>query len=107
MTEATLDSLHEKMDFLLRDHGVTDFDASKLDLESYDSLHAKANALCSAHGGDPSTMQHETLEQLQPKLDFLLKGHGVAFDTTGWDPAALDTVHAKVDAIVEAHHDAH
>lgn len=107
MTEETLHSLHDKMDFLLRDHGVTDFDASKLDLESYDSLHAKADALCSAHGGDPSTMQDETLEQLQPKLDFLLKGHGVNFETTGWDPASLETVEAKVDAIVEAHHAGH
>ena len=107
MTEETLKSLHEKLDFLLRDHGVTDFDASGLDLESYASLHAKANALCSAHGGDPSTMQHETLEQLQPKLDFLLKGHGLDFDTTGRDPASLATVHAKVDAIVDAHHAGH
>lgn len=107
MTEGTLDSLHEKLDFLLRDHGVTDFDASKLDLASYESLHAKADALCSAHGGDPSTMQHDTLEQLQPKLDFLLKGHGVDFETTDWDPASLETVEAKMDAIVEAHHDGH
>ncbi|WP_022870092.1 hypothetical protein [Yaniella halotolerans] len=107
MTDVTLDSLHEKLNFLLRDHGVTDFDASSLDLESYTSLHAKADALCSAHGGDPSTMQDDTLEQLQPKLDFLLSGHGVEFDTSGWDPASLETVDAKVDAIVDAHHDDH
>lgn len=104
MTDVALSSLHQKLDFLLRDHGVTDFDASDLDLESYASLHAKANALCSAHGGDPATMQSDTVEQLQPKLDFLLKGHGVDFDTTGLDPASLETIDAKIDAIVEAHH---
>lgn len=107
MTEVSLTNLHQKLDFLLRDHNVTDFDASELDLESHTSLHAKANALCSAHGGDPSTMKSETIEQLQPKLDFLLKGHGVDFDATGRDPASLETINAKLDAIVGAHHAGH
>lgn len=53
MTEVTFASLHEKMNFLLKDHGVENFDESDLDLESVSSLHAKANALCAAHGGDP------------------------------------------------------
>lgn len=43
-------------------------------------------------------MQNETLEQLQPKLGFLLKGHDVDCDTPGWDSASLKTVEAKVDA---------
>lgn len=107
MTEVSLTDLHQKLDFLLRDHNVTDFDASGLDLESYASLHAKANALCSAHGGDPATMQSETVEQLQPKLDFLLKGHGVDYDATGQDPTSLKTIDAKLDAIVDAHHAGH
>ncbi|GAA4478604.1 hypothetical protein GCM10023190_20290 [Enteractinococcus fodinae] len=107
MTDVSMTTLHQKLDFLLEDHNVTDFDASNLDLESHTSLHAKANALCSAHGGDPSTMRDETIEQLQPKLDFLLKGHGVAFDATDLDPTSVDTVDAKLDAIVDAHHAGH
>src|SRR5699024_507957 len=107
MTEPTFTSLHSKLDFLLQDHGVSDFDASGLDLASNDSLHAKANALCSAHGGDPSTMNDETLEQLQPKLDFLIKGHGVEFSNVGMDPSSLKTVDAKLDAIVGAHEAGH
>lgn len=47
MAEVTFASLHEKMNFLLKDHGVENFDESDLDLESVSSLHAKANALCS------------------------------------------------------------
>jgi len=83
MVDVTFASLHERMNFLLKDHGVENFDESGLDLESVSSLHAKANALCTAHGGDPSRMADETLTQLHPKLDFLLKGHGVDFDDGG------------------------
>lgn len=107
MTESSFASLHSKLNFLLEDHGVTDFDETGLDLASQDSLHAKVNALCGAHGGDPATMQDETIEQLQPKLDFLLKGHKVQFNATDMDPTALDTVEAKVDAIVGAHEAGH
>lgn len=103
MSQTTFADLHGKLNFLLKDHGVEDFDESGLDLESYSSLHAKANALCSAHGGDPSTMADETLAQLQPKLDFLLKGHGVEFDASSLDPESLATVEEKLDAIVGAH----
>lgn len=107
MTDVSLHSLHSKLDFLLQDHGVLNFDDTLLDLDSVTSLHAKADALCSAHGGDPSTMQGKTIQDLQPKLDYLLKGHSVAFDATGHDPSALTTVGAKIDAIVAAHADDH
>lgn len=107
MTESTFARLHKKLNFLLEDHGVTDFDESGLDLGSQISLHAKADALCTAHGGDPSTMQDETLEQLQPKLDFLLSGHGVEFNASGKDPSSLQTVEEKVDAIIGAHEAGH
>lgn len=103
MPATTFADLHSKLNFLLKDHGVDDFSESDLDLESYYSLHAKANALCSAHGGDPSTMADETLAHLQPKLDFLLKGHGVEFDASDSDPESLTTVEKKLDAIVAAH----
>lgn len=106
MTEVTFQTLHQKMDFLLKDHGVT-FDDSGLDLESNDALHAKANALCEAHGGEPEHMADDTIMQLQPKLDFLLRGHGVDFDALGWDPSGLETVNAKLDAIVQAHRAGH
>lgn len=105
MAEASFTRLHEKMNFLLKDHGVENFDDSGLDLESVSSLHAKANALCAAHGGDPSSMANETLAQLHPKLDFLLKGHGAIFDGAELDLETLASVDAKVNAIVAAHED--
>lgn len=105
MPDVTIATLHEKMNFLLKDHGVENFDESDLDFESITSLHAKANALCAAHGGDPSAMPAETLAQLHPKLDFLLKGHGVDFDQTGLDLESLTAVDAKVSAIADAHDD--
>lgn len=105
MSDVTIESLHERMNFLLKDHGVENFDEASLDLESISSLHAKANALCAAHGGDPSRMADETLEQLHPKLDFLLKGHGVDFDQPDLDLKTLASVEAKVIAIVNAHDD--
>lgn len=105
MTDITFASLHEKLNFLLADHGVQDFDESELDLESVSSLHAKANALCSAHGGNPSRMPNETLAQLHPKLDFLLKGHRVDFDATDLELETLAAVDAKVSAIIDAHED--
>ncbi|MFD6729135.1 hypothetical protein ACFWB5_11075 [Corynebacterium xerosis] len=103
MAEVTFASLHEKLNFLLKDHGVHNFDESGLDLESVSSLHAKANALCSAHGGEPSSMPADTLAQLHPKLDLLIKGHGVDFNATDLD--TLESVEAKVDAIIDAHED--
>ncbi|APT85847.1 hypothetical protein ACTXN7_10970 [Corynebacterium flavescens] len=103
MAEVTFASLHEKMNFLLKDHGVENFDESDLDLESVSSLHAKVNALCAAHGGDPSSMANDTLAQLHPKLDFLMKGHGVDTDTARLDLSTLEAVDAKVNAIVNAH----
>lgn len=103
MNNVTFASLHEKLNFLLEDHGVENFDESALDLESVSSLHAKANALCAAHGGDPSPMANDTLNQLHPKLDFLMKGHGVDTDTAHLDLNTLEAVDAKVTAIVNAH----
>lgn len=101
----TFASLHEKLDFLLDDHGVHDFDDSTLALEEVSSLHAKANALCSAHGGDPSGMPNATLAELHPKLDYLLEGHGVDFDASDLELDTLASVDAKVSAIVDAHED--
>lgn len=103
MTDITFASLHQKLNFLLTDHGVQNFDESELDLESVSSLHAKANALCSAHGGNPSRMANETLAQLHPKLDFLLKGHRVDFEATDLELDTLAAVDAKVSAIIDAH----
>lgn len=103
MTDITYASLHEKLNFLLDDHGVHDFDGSGLALESVSSLHTKANALCSAHGGNPSRMPNETLAQLHPKLDFLLKGHGVGFDASDLELDTLASVDAKLSAIIDAH----
>ncbi len=105
MDDVTFASLHGKMNFLLEDHGVKDFNESALDLEAVSSLHAKANALCTAHGGDPSSLANDTLDQLHPKLDFLMKGHGVSADTEHLDPDALEAVDAKITAIVNAHED--
>lgn len=107
MTDTTFADLHEKLNFLLDDHGVRDFDDSALDLESVSSLHAKADALCVAHGGDPSRMPNETLAQLHPKLDLLLKGHRLDFDAAGLELDTLASVDAKVSAIAAAHQDQH
>lgn len=49
MTESSFASLHNKLNFLLEDHGVTDFDETGLDLASPCSLQAKVNVLRSAH----------------------------------------------------------
>lgn len=103
MTDITFANLHEKLNFLLADHGVQNFDESELDLKSVSSLHAKANALCSAHGGNPSRMANETLAQLHPKLDFLLKGHRVDFDAIDLEVDTLAAVDVKVSAIIDAH----
>src|SRR5690554_6367950 len=107
MTDLTFAKLHDKLNFLLTDHGVKDFDETGLDLESVASMHAKANALCAAHGGNPDTMSDDTLADLHPKLDFLLNGHGVDFDATGLGLETIEAVDAKVSAIVQAHHDGH
>lgn len=101
MADGNFIALHEKLNVLLADHGVADFDESELELNSLSSLHAKADALCAAHGGDPSNLPGETLAQLHPKLDQLLKGHDVSADSENAD--TLASVEAKLDAIIGAH----
>lgn len=103
MSEVTYMDLQKKLDFLLDDHAISDFGESTLDIQSYASLHTKADALCSACGGDPATWENETLGQLQPKLDFLLKHHEIDFDDTDVDPDSLATVEAKLTALYNAH----
>lgn len=105
MTNVTFSSLHEKLNFLLTDHKVHDFDESGLNLESVSSLHAKADALCAAHGGDPQVMPADTLAQLHPKLDLLLKGHGGDVDVDADTLDSLASVDEKLDAIIGAHDD--
>lgn len=103
MSEVTYMNLQKKLDFLLDDHAISDFGESDLDIESYESLHAKADALCSACGGDPATWENATLAQLQPKLDFLLQHHEIDFDDTNLDPDSLATVEAKLTTLYNAH----
>lgn len=105
MTNITFASLHEKLNFLLADHQIHDFDESGLNLESVASLHAKADALCAAHGGNPQVMPDDTLAQLHPKLDPLLKGHGVDADVDADTLDSLVSVDEKLDAIIGAHDD--
>ncbi|MDN5816602.1 MAG: hypothetical protein L0K07_07225 [Yaniella sp.] len=103
MSGSTYMRLQNILNFLLDDHAVSDFGESTLDIESFESLHAKADALCSACGGDPATWENKTLAQLQPKLDFLLQYHEIDFDDTDLDPDSLATVEAKLTALYNAH----
>jgi hypothetical protein len=66
MTHVSYATLHEKLDVLLEELGVSDGDASGLNPESAASLHAKVDALCVAHGGDPAGLAGDTLAQLHP-----------------------------------------
>lgn len=50
-------------------------------------------------------MPNETLAQLHPKLDFLLKGHRVDLDAPDLELETLAAVDAKVSAIIDAHED--
>lgn len=95
--------LQDILNFLQDDHAVSDFGESTLDIESVKSLHAKADALCSACGGNPATWENSTLAQLQPKLDFLLQYHEIDFDDADLDPDSLATVEAKLTALYNAH----
>lgn len=93
--------IHEKLDFLLKDHGV-DFDDSHLDKLTLHSFHVKANELLKAHkcaipDGD------ESGAALQPKLDMLISGHGKTVDDSDLDPESLDTVTEKLNVLVGAH----
>ena len=93
--------LHDKLDFLLKDHGV-DFDDSKMTYESLGTLHNKADALLVAHNCEIPTGD-DSITALQPKLDMLIQGHGEEFDDSDLDPNDVDTVHQKLDKLVEAH----
>lgn len=97
MADGNFITLHEKLNELLAQNSMEDFDESELELNSVSSLHAKADALCAAHGGDPSNLPSETLAQLHPKLDQLLEGNDVATDSE--NPDTLASVEAKLDAI--------
>lgn len=93
--------IHEKLDFLLEDHGVK-FDESRLDKQTLHSLHVKADKLLKAHKctipeGD------ESVGALQPKLDMLISGHGKRFDDSGLDLKNLDTVIEKLKVLTDAH----
>lgn len=93
--------IHEKLDFLLEDHGIK-FDDSHLDKQTLHSLHVKADKLLKAHKctipeGD------ESVGALQPKLDMLISGHGKTFDDFGLNPESLDTVIEKLNILVGAH----
>ncbi|HGF7587396.1 MULTISPECIES: hypothetical protein [Enterococcus] len=93
--------IHEKLEFLLRDHGV-EFDDSHLDKQTLHSFHVKADELLKAHKctileGDDS------VTALQPKLDMLISGHGKTFDDFGLNPESLDTVIEKLNILVGAH----
>lgn len=103
MADGNFIALHEKLNALLADRGVEDFDESELELNSISSLHAKADALCAAHGGDTSNLPGETLAQLHPKLDQLLEGRDVATDSE--NPDTLASVEAKLDAVLAARGD--
>lgn len=75
MTPVGYATLHEKLDVLLEELGVPDIDISGFNPESAASLHAKVDALCAAHDGDPTGPANDTLTQLHPKLDLLLTDH--------------------------------
>lgn len=94
---------HEKLNFLLEDHGV-DFDGSTVDPGTVESMHAKVNDLCRAHGGSPGEMENYTLENLHPKLDQVLKGHGVKYDDSHLDKSKIEAVDTKLDILIDAHH---
>lgn len=93
--------IHEKLDFLLEDHGIK-FDDSHLDKQTLHSLHVKADKLLKAHKctipeGD------ESVGALQPKLNRLISGHGKTFDASDLDPESLNTVVEKLTVLVGAH----
>ena len=103
MSRSTYMHLQNILNFLLDDHAISDFGESTLDIESYESLHAKTDALCSACGGDPATWENASLAQLQPKLDFLLAHYDIEFDDSDLDPDSLVTVEAKLTELYNAH----
>lgn len=96
MADGNFITLHEKLNELLAQNSMEDFDESELELNSISSLHAKADALCAAHGGDTSNLPGETLAQLHPKLDQLLEGRDA---TDSENPDTLASVEAKLDAV--------
>lgn len=99
--EMSLREIHEKLNYLLKDHEV-DFDDSNQDLEDLSSVHAKVDALLAAHntsvpeGGD-------TIKDLQPKLDMLIKAHGREYEDEIVDLNSIDTVDAKLAVLVDEH----
>ena len=98
-----IDKYHDKLNFLLHDHGV-EFDETTVDLNTIESLHHKVDDLCRAHGGDPGEMENYTLEDLHPKLDQVMKGHGIEYDDSHLDKTKIESVDTKLDLLIEAHH---
>ncbi|WP_213809886.1 hypothetical protein [Jeotgalicoccus sp. WY2] len=94
---------HEKLNFLLKDHGA-EFDETKVDLNTIESLHSKVNDLCRAHGGEPGEMENYTLESLHPKLNQVLRGHGIQYDDSHLDKSSIEAVDTKLDLLIDAHH---
>lgn len=97
MTHVSYATLHEKLDALLEKLGVPEVDVSGLNPELAASLHAKVDALCAAHGGDPAGLAGDTLAQLHPKLDLLLTDHGGVAAPN--HPDSVASVKDKLDAI--------
>ena len=102
MNEHNYEKYHEKLNFLLKDHGV-EFDESQLDLNTVESLHLKVDDLCRAHGGDPADMDNYTLENLHPKLNQVMKGHGIEYDDSHLDKSSIEAVDKKLDMLIDAH----
>jgi uncharacterized coiled-coil protein SlyX len=93
--------LNAKLDLLLKAHGI-DFDDSDMDLASLEVLHAKTDTLLEAHNNVITEGNH-SIADLHPKLNMLVREHGLDVDDYELIPNLVESARSKLDILLEVH----